>query len=79
MKIDLKLYASLSCHLPDGAEGNSCVMEIREGTTVGRLLEYLNIPSDAIKIMFLNGIHATGDEILKEGDRLGVFPPVAGG
>jgi molybdopterin converting factor small subunit len=27
----------------------------------------------------LNGIHAQGDEVLKEGDRVGAFPPVAGG
>jgi molybdopterin converting factor small subunit len=27
----------------------------------------------------LNGIHARGDEVLKDGDRVGAFPPVAGG
>jgi len=30
-------------------------------------------------MIFLNGLHATGDEVLREGDRVGVFPPVAGG
>jgi molybdopterin converting factor small subunit len=34
---------------------------------------------DKVKIIFLNGIHASGEETLREGDRVGVFPPVAGG
>ncbi len=54
-------------------------MEIDPGTTVQGLLHKLNIPPEAPKVIFLNGIHARGDEVLKEGDRLGAFPPVAGG
>jgi molybdopterin converting factor small subunit len=38
-----------------------------------------NIPPEAPKVIFLNGVHATGNEVLKEGDRVGAFPPVAGG
>jgi molybdopterin converting factor small subunit len=34
---------------------------------------------DRVKLIFLNGLHAQGDEILSEGDRVGVFPAVAGG
>jgi molybdopterin converting factor small subunit len=39
----------------------------------------LNIPSDQIKLVFLNGEHVDPDAVLKEGSRLGVFPPVGGG
>jgi len=54
-------------------------MEVDEGVTVGEVLHALHVPAETVKIMFLNGIHAQTDQTLKEGDRLGVFPPVAGG
>lgn len=54
-------------------------MELREGTKVRELLEQLKIPIDSVKLVFLNGVHARGDENLNDGDRVGVFPPVAGG
>ncbi len=79
MKIELRLYASLGRYLPESCEGNSCVLEIKAGTTIRELLDSRNVPREAPKVIFLNGIHARGDEILKEGDRVGAFPPVAGG
>ena len=79
MKIELRLYASLSYYMPRQKDEETTHLEIQEGITVMELLEQLKVPSDAVKIVFLNGVHARGDEILNEGDRLGVFPPVAGG
>ncbi len=79
MKLSLALYASLGTRLPPTASGNSCVMEIPDGKQVQELLDELDIPADYPKIVFLNGLHAKGDEILHEGDRLAVFPPIAGG
>jgi molybdopterin converting factor small subunit len=54
-------------------------VEIHEGTKVGQMLERLNVPVESVKMIFLNGIHAEIDTALKDGDRVGVFPPVAGG
>ena len=79
MRIELRLYASLGRYLPEEREGNSCVLEIQPGTTIRDLFLQLQVPPEAPKIIFLNGIHAQGDEVLEEGDRVGAFPPVAGG
>jgi sulfur-carrier protein len=80
MRIQLNLFASLSRFLPEPREsGFSNLMEIAEGTTIKALLENLQVPPDLPKIIFLNGIHADPASVLKEGDRLGVFPPLAGG
>jgi sulfur carrier protein ThiS len=79
MKIELILYASLACHMPAERSGNSCLLEVDEGTTVGNVLASLTIPEDAPRIMFLNGRHTKEDQFLKDGDRLAVFPPIAGG
>jgi molybdopterin converting factor small subunit len=80
MKIHLNLFASLTRFLPDpeGA-GFSNLVAIEEGTTIETLLDHLKIPREQPKIIFLNGIHAEGTMVLKEGDRLGIFPPLAGG
>ena len=79
MKIELKLYASFSRYRPREVDGEPGMVDVPEGITIKGLLKELDIPADAVKIMFLNGLHAKGDEVLQEGDRLGVFPPVAGG
>jgi sulfur-carrier protein len=80
MKIQLNLFASLSKYLPESREGGfTNTMEVDEGTTIKSLLAALHIPLDLPKIIFINGIHADLTTILKEGDRLGLFPPLAGG
>jgi molybdopterin converting factor small subunit len=80
MKIEVKLYASLGRYMPRAAfEKGQGHLEVGEGTTIKALLETLNVPPDMVKLIFLNGIHAKDNEVLKDGDRLGVFPPVAGG
>ena len=80
MKIELNLYASLARCIPREA-GAPCnrIWEVGEGTTILALLHRLQVPMDRVKLIFLNGLHAQGDEKLSEGDRVGVFPAVAGG
>ena len=80
MKIEVKLYASLGRYMPQAAlEKGQGRLEVGEGTTIKALLENLKVPLDTVKLIFLNGIHAKDNEVLKDGDRLGVVPPVAGG
>ena len=80
MKIELNLYASLRAYAPNASQGEAkAPTEVGEGITIRELLAQLRIPGEAVKIVFLNGVRASGDETLKEGDRVGVFPPVAGG
>ncbi len=80
MKIQLRLFASLAVYLPDQRKDSpSCLAEVEEGTTIKSLLESLKVPPELPKIIFLNGVHADETAVLKDGDRLGVFPPLAGG
>jgi molybdopterin converting factor small subunit len=79
MTIQLTLYASLASHLPETSGGNACSIEVREGAAVKDVLLQLKIGLEIPKIIFLNGIHAGLESVLKNGDRLAVFPPIAGG
>lgn len=79
MKIELRLFASLAAFMPEKMADNPWTMEVREGATIKSLLQQLKVPQKDIKVVFLNGIHARDDDVLKEGDRVGIFPAVAGG
>jgi molybdopterin synthase sulfur carrier subunit len=80
MKIEMNLFASLARYMPDKTSSHGHrVMETVDGITIVEILKRLDVPLDKVKVIFLNGVHAKGEEILKEGDRVGVFPPVAGG
>ena len=80
MKVDLKLCASLAKYAAGtpGLEG-TVSMEVSEGKTIGEVLKGLKVPLDSVKLVFLNGVHSDMNQTLRDGDRVGVFPPVAGG
>lgn len=78
MKIEFRLYASLSVYMPE-TDRTDAIIDINEGISIQELLEQFGVPAESVKIIFLNGVHAKGGEVLKEGDRVGVFPPIAGG
>jgi molybdopterin converting factor small subunit len=52
---------------------------IEAGTTVGILLQQLDIPPEKIKLVFIDGVRAELTSTLKGGERVGIFPPVGGG
>jgi sulfur-carrier protein len=79
MKIELRLFASFASRVPSGTPGNTCFMEVEDGSSVKDLLKLLNIGLDEPKIMFRNGIHTSADDIVLDGDRVALFPPIAGG
>jgi len=80
MRIEINLYASLSTYLPRvEGEAGSRLREVDDGMTILDLLRRYQVPMDQVKLIFLNGVHAGGGEVLHEGDRVGIFPPIAGG
>lgn len=79
MEIEVKLFATLRDYLPKGSGRFSCKMEIDGHTRVVDILFKLRIPEEIPKIILVNGIHGKNDQILKEGDVVSIFPPVAGG
>lgn len=83
MQVSLKLYASLGIYLPDGAEKNVAVLDVKDGTTIRQLLDAHNVPPQACHLVLLNGLFQPpairANVTLKPGDALAVWPPVAGG
>jgi molybdopterin converting factor small subunit len=77
MEIEVKLFATLKKYLPKGS--NSIKMDLEDDTTVSDIIEKLNIPPDLPKIILINGVHKKREDVLKNGDVLSIFPPLAGG
>ncbi len=79
MKIEVNLYATLKRYMKNQTGGKSSAIDVEDGTCVKDMIQKLKIPADSVKLIFINGVHAKRDTILKDGDRLGLFPPVGGG
>ncbi len=79
MEIEVKLFATLRDYLPKGSGRFSCKMEVDGKTRVQDILERLKIPEGIPKIILINGINTKKEQVLKDGDVVSIFPPVAGG
>ena len=79
MEIEVKLFATLRDYLPKGSSRFSCTLNIDGHSRVKDILEKLKIPEEIPKIILVNGVHGKVDQLLKEGDVVSIFPPVAGG
>jgi len=82
--VTVKLFAGLMKYLPvNSTKSHGFDYEIDEASTVGGLIDDLNLPRDVIHIVLLNGVYLDADNrdatTLAEGDTLGFWPPVAGG
>lgn len=78
MNVEIRLFAGLRKYLPHERAGHG-ILDIPHGCTVGDVFDLLEIPEDIKKIIFVNGVHGTEETLLNEHDRVGIFPPVAGG
>jgi molybdopterin converting factor small subunit len=73
--IQLKLFATLQQFMPESADN----FAIEAGTTIQSLLDTLNIPPGKARLIFIDGLKADISQTLNGGERVGIFPPVAGG
>jgi molybdopterin converting factor small subunit len=79
MKVEIALYATFSKYLPPGAQNRKAVIEVKDGATVREVMNQLGIPPDLPSMLLVNGRQAPDGTVLKDGEALSVFPPLAGG
>ncbi|MDZ4064169.1 MAG: MoaD/ThiS family protein [Coriobacteriia bacterium] len=78
MEVDVALFASLSGFHAAPGEGRTRAYDLDPGTTIADVIASLGLP-DQPRIVFVNGRHAEETAELHGGERLAIFPPVAGG
>jgi sulfur-carrier protein len=74
MNVTVRLFASLRQFGPDEQ-----VSDFPEGTTIHDVIHTLSIPGTIRILRIVNGEHRPADHVLKDGDELALFPPIAGG
>jgi len=80
ISVSVKIHHGFRKLLPRGMTGNSLEMLLESGTTVETLLRHrVGFPMDVPKVILVNGLHAEEGQQLKDGDRVSLFAPMAGG
>ena len=83
MKITFKLFATLSDYLPPARQGNELSLELVEGATINQVVDRFQLPEKLVHLVLVNGHYIAaenrGQHVLKDGDVLAIWPPVAGG
>ena len=79
MRIEVDLFATLARYLPQGSIGNRATVDIPDGTTVKELLGLLQIPDEVSAVTLVNGQDVAPGQMLRPGDVVAMFPPLAGG
>jgi sulfur-carrier protein len=79
MRVTVKLFATLVRFRDGSRTGKPFEMELPEGSVVQNLIDTLKIPADETHIVFINNIIEDVGSRLKDGDVVGMFPPVGGG
>jgi molybdopterin synthase sulfur carrier subunit len=79
MQITLRVYATLCRYVPGVIAGVPVDIDLPEDATVADLIEKMEIPAREVKIAFVNGRTQRPEWLLKQGDEVGIFPPVGGG
>lgn len=80
----LKLYASLTRHLPEAFRKNHAMpMVVDANATIESIIVPLGMPAVSVKLVVLNGVFVPPSERavtrFADGGVLAIWPPVAGG
>jgi len=79
IKVEVRLFATLRKYCPEAGAKNGLVLEMAEATSLYDLLSKLKVPIQEARILFVNNRKQTIDYVLQYGDKVGIFPQVAGG
>ncbi len=79
MRVTVKLFATL-VRFKDGTRaGKPFEVDLPDASIVRDLIDHLKIPPEETHVVFVNNIIVENDSKLKDGDVVGMFPPVGGG
>jgi len=75
----VKLYATLTKYAGVIIMEEPMQVDVPEGSTLSDLYTRLRIPDDEVKTAFVNSAMQPPEYELRDGDHVGIFPPVGGG
>ena len=83
-RITFKLFATLQDYLPaEAKKTNALTLDLADGTTVAQVVERFALPLKLVHLVLIDGTFVPpadrAGRVLKEGETLAIWPPVAGG
>ena len=78
ISVEVAVFATLRRYRPDG-DGGAFWLDVPQGTTVDDLVDMLGIPASEMKQTFVDSVRQEGGHVLKDKERVAIFPPIAGG
>ncbi len=79
IKLEVALFATLRRYNPYGESSDPFTIQLPVGSTVEQVLNELKIPVKESKQVFVDNVRREKDYVLQDGQRVAVFPPIAGG
>ena len=81
IRVSIKIHHGFKQFLPAGMKtGDPFDVSVEDNTAVGDLLrDKIKLPSDMPKMILINGLHSKEQQNLKDGDKVSLFMPMAGG
>jgi molybdopterin converting factor small subunit len=79
VKVEVRLFATLTQYLPPGSRDGSVVLDVPDGSSAREVTRRLGIPTDLERVVLVNGHDANPDDPLAPQDILMLFPPLVGG
>ena len=75
--VRVKAYAELQGYNPE--KGEEFTQEVREGSTIKRLMESLRLPEHRVMLILKNEKKAKEEDSLSDGDSVFFYPVIGGG
>ena len=79
IRVEVRLYATLRRYVPQLSIGEALELELDGGATLRHIFKRLGLPESEVKRVIVNGLSKGYEYVLLDGDRVAIFPPVAGG
>lgn len=84
LQITFALFAMLTDYLPkDGHRGNERSLRVPAGSSIADVIAPFGLPMRLVHLVLVNGRYVAPKDIaehpLADGDRLTIWPPIAGG
>jgi len=79
IEVQVRLYGGLAEFSPEASVGGAMTLSLAENARVSELVAQLGVPQEKVNLAFVNNRQQDDSYQLQDGDRVAVFPPVAGG
>lgn len=77
--VEVRLFANLRKYYPNPETNEAISIELNDRAQLRDLLDMLRIPRQELGILMVNGKWQKESYLLRDGDRIGIFPLIGGG